>query len=88
MAYTVVLLRQDDGGFTVLLPALPGCITEGDTVEECLANAREAIVGIIQCLRAHGEAVPLDDGAVAFQMDGASEALVYRVTIEEAAAVA
>lgn len=44
--YLVVLkptVYEDEVGYTVNVPALPGCITEGDTVEEALANAREAI---------------------------------------------
>jgi predicted RNase H-like HicB family nuclease len=42
--YVVVLTPEMDGsGYTVVVPALPGCITEGDTVEEALAMARDAI---------------------------------------------
>ena len=41
----VVNLTPDlaEGGYTVTVPALPGCITEGDTLDEAIANAREAI---------------------------------------------
>lgn len=39
----VVLEPSDDGGYTVLVPSLPGCISEGETVEEALSNIREAI---------------------------------------------
>jgi len=39
----VVLEKSDDGGYTVYVPALPGCISEGDTIEEALANIKEAI---------------------------------------------
>lgn len=39
----VILKPADDGGFTAIVPALPGCITEGDTREEALQNIREAI---------------------------------------------
>ena len=41
--YTINLLPQPEGGFTVLVPALPEVVTEGDTREEALANAKEAI---------------------------------------------
>lgn len=44
MNLRVILEPSDDGGYTVLVPALPGCITEGETKEEALRNAREAIV--------------------------------------------
>jgi predicted RNase H-like HicB family nuclease len=39
----VVLEPSDEGGYTVYVPTLPGCISEGDTLEEALANIREAI---------------------------------------------
>ncbi len=43
MQFKVVLEPSDDGGFTIYVPSLPGCISEGDTVEEALVNIREAI---------------------------------------------
>ena len=41
--FKVVLEPSDEGGFTVYVPTLPGCISEGETMEEALANIREAI---------------------------------------------
>jgi antitoxin HicB len=58
--YTVILEPQPEGGYTVTVPALPGCITEGDTVEEALAMAQEAIAGHILALQDIGELVPQD----------------------------
>jgi predicted RNase H-like HicB family nuclease len=43
MKLRVVLEPSDEGGFTAYVPALPGCVSEGDTREEALANIREAI---------------------------------------------
>jgi predicted RNase H-like HicB family nuclease len=43
MRLKVVLELSDQGGFTVIVPALPGCISEGDTREDALCNIREAI---------------------------------------------
>ncbi|CUU10006.1 MAG: type II toxin-antitoxin system HicB family antitoxin [Fimbriimonadales bacterium] len=43
MTFKVVLEPSEDGGYTVYVPALPGCISEGDTIEEALQNIREAI---------------------------------------------
>ena len=43
MTFKVVLESSDEGGYTVYVPALPGCISEGDTREEALANIREAV---------------------------------------------
>jgi predicted RNase H-like HicB family nuclease len=44
MRLKVVLEPSEDGGYTVYVPSLPGCISEGETVEEALANIREAII--------------------------------------------
>ena len=44
MKIKVVLEPSDEGGYTVYAPSLPGCISEGDTKEEALANIKEAIV--------------------------------------------
>ncbi len=43
MNLKVVLEPSEEGGYTILVPSLPGCISEGDTVDEALANIREAI---------------------------------------------
>ena len=43
MKLTVMLEPSEEGGFTVLVPALPGCISEGSTREEALKNIQEAI---------------------------------------------
>jgi predicted RNase H-like HicB family nuclease len=42
--FTVLLIEEPEGGYSVEVPELPGCFTEGDTIREALANAREAIV--------------------------------------------
>ncbi len=43
MKLRVVLEPSDEGGYTAIVPALPGCVSEGDTRDEALANIREAI---------------------------------------------
>ena len=43
MKLTVVLEKQDEGGYTVYIPSLPGCISQGETKEEALKNIKEAI---------------------------------------------
>lgn len=56
--YSIVLTPAEEGGYTVIVPALAGCVTEGDTVEEALTNAREAITLTIDALTAHGDPIP------------------------------
>jgi len=43
MKLKVILEKSEEGGYTVFVPSLPGCISEGDTREEAIANIREAI---------------------------------------------
>jgi predicted RNase H-like HicB family nuclease len=43
MTFKVVLEPSEEGGYTVYVPALPGCVSEGDTIEQALQNIREAI---------------------------------------------
>ena len=57
--YTIVLTpNPGEDTCTVTMPALPGCIAEGRTVDACIERAREAIALHIEGLEAHGEPVP------------------------------
>jgi predicted RNase H-like HicB family nuclease len=62
MGYTVILEQEADGGFVVSVPALPGCVSQGDTREEALANVREAIELYIEDCRESGDPVPTEAG--------------------------
>jgi predicted RNase H-like HicB family nuclease len=59
--YTAVFTPAEEGGFVVTVPALPGCVTEGDTIEEARAMVRDAIEGYVESLREAGEEVPLEE---------------------------
>ena len=57
--YTILIdPDEEDGGFTVTVPALPGVVTQGETVDECMERAREAIALHIEGLLARGLEVP------------------------------
>ena len=58
--FTINLHPQPEGGFTVLVPALPEVVTEGDTREEALANARDAIQLVLEMYKAEGREIPAD----------------------------
>jgi predicted RNase H-like HicB family nuclease len=58
--YKVLLRKEEDGTYTVIVPSLPGCLTFGRTVDEALAMAKEAIEGFIACMIARGEKVPVE----------------------------
>ncbi|MBI4165278.1 MAG: type II toxin-antitoxin system HicB family antitoxin [Acidobacteria bacterium] len=59
--FNIVLRPEPEGGFTALVPALPGCVTYGRTLAEAKRMAGDAIAGYIQSLRKHGEPIPTDD---------------------------
>ena len=59
--YTVILEREGDGGYHAFCPALRGCHTQGDTLEEALNNVREAIEAYLESLRKHGQTMPVED---------------------------
>lgn len=58
MKYRVLIEQDDDGVFVVRAPALPGCVSQGASRDESLANIREAIGGYLESLRAHEESIP------------------------------
>jgi len=59
-SFSIILEPQEEGGFTVLVPALPEVVTEGDAEQEALANTQEAILAIVSYRRDHGIAIPSD----------------------------
>ena len=81
MTYTVVLRPEPEGEFTVLVPALPGCFSRGQTVIDCLRNAEEAITCYIESLQQHGEEVPREGDSVTIATGNLSEALIFRVSV-------
>lgn len=59
--FTIILKPDPErGGFTVLVPALPGYITEGDSREEAISDAKDAITLHLESLIADGEDIPVD----------------------------
>lgn len=58
LKYTVILVPEEDGGYSVEVPALPGCYTQGETREEAIAMAREAIELYLASCKAHNEPIP------------------------------
>jgi antitoxin HicB len=65
--YTVVFEPAEEGGYVVTVPALPGLITEGDTLEEARAMAKDAIRGYLESLMKHGEEIPRETGVATLE---------------------
>lgn len=73
MKLKVILLPEAEGGFSVAVPALPGCYTQGETVQEALSNAREAAEGWLEVA---------NDSASPFDMDGeAAQEIVHEIEL-------
>lgn len=60
LRYRVLLRKEEDGTYTVIVPSLSGCLTFGHTVEEALEMAKEAIEGFVACMIERGEEVPVE----------------------------
>lgn len=58
MKFRVLIEQDEDGVFVVEAPSLPGCITQGNTRQQALENAREAITLYLESLEAHGDPIP------------------------------
>jgi antitoxin HicB len=59
--YRILLRSEPEGGYTVIVPSLPGCVTYGETIEESISMAREAIELYLESLIAHGEEIPTEE---------------------------
>ena len=60
MRYTVLMDKNESGGYTVTVPSLPGCISQGDNWDEALKNIEEAIAGYIETLKILKKPVPVE----------------------------
>jgi len=56
LTYRILMTREPEGGFTVNVPALPGCITFGENIEHAMEMAKEAIELYVETLQADGNA--------------------------------
>ncbi len=59
--YTIILEREADGGFHAYCPALRGCHSQGDSLDEAIDNIREAIAVYLESVKAHGDSIPQED---------------------------
>ncbi|RLL85291.1 type II toxin-antitoxin system HicB family antitoxin [Petrotoga sp. Shatin.DS.tank11.9.2.9.3] len=71
LSYRILLKKEAEGGYTVIVPLLPGCVTYGDTIEEAIKMAKEAIQLYIESLQEHGEEIPTEE-----------ETMEYTLTVE------
>ncbi len=58
--YTVVVEPAEEGGYIASVPALPGCVTQGESLEEAMIMAKDAIEGYLEVLKDRGEDIPTE----------------------------
>ena len=62
--YLIVVHPDDDGGFWTDVPSLPGCGSQGETVDEAVEMTKDAILGYLESLKKHGEELPREEAIV------------------------
>jgi len=66
--YRILLRKEPEGGYTVIVPSLPGCVTYGDTIEEAIKMGKEAIKLYVESLKEHGEEIPTEEGTLEYSI--------------------
>lgn len=67
-SYKLHLHKEEEGGYTVIVPALPGCITYGEDIDDAIAMAKEAIELYIEELTERGEEIPNDNNTLEYSI--------------------
>lgn len=70
--YRIILNPEPEGGYTVIVPSLPGCVTYGESVEHALDMAKEAIEGYITVMKEQGKEIPNDNNSLEYSLTLAS----------------
>ena len=60
LQYTIIIQADEEGGYVAFAPSLPGCITQGETLEEARENIKDAIEGYLSVLKEDGENIPVE----------------------------
>jgi predicted RNase H-like HicB family nuclease len=71
MRYTVILEQEHDGGYVASVPALPGCVSQGDDRDAALRNIREAIELYVEDCRDAGDPVPVESSKEFVEVEAA-----------------
>lgn len=68
ISYRILLKKEPEGGYTVTVPSLTGCVTYGKTIEEAIEMAKEAIELYLESLKSHNEEIPTDEGTLEYTL--------------------
>ena len=68
LRYRILHRREPEGGYTITVPSLRGCVTYGETIDEAITMAREAIELYIEHLQEKGEEIPTEEGLLEYTL--------------------
>jgi antitoxin HicB len=66
--YRILLTQEPEGGYTVNVPALPGCVTYGENIDHAMSMAQEAIELYVATLKAEGDPIPDDNRTLEYSL--------------------
>ena len=66
--YRILLRKEPEGGYTVIVPSLAGCVTYGRDIDDAIKMAKEAIALYLESLKAHGEPIPTEEGTLEYTL--------------------
>jgi predicted RNase H-like HicB family nuclease len=66
--FHIMLRKEPEGGYTAVVPSLPGCVTYGETIDEAIVMAREAVLLSIESLIDNNEPIPSEDGVFEYAL--------------------
>jgi len=68
LSYRVLFRKEPEGGYTVTVPSLPGCVAFGESIDDAIKMAKEAIELYVESLKAHKEEIPTEDGTFEYTL--------------------
>lgn len=79
VSYRILLRKEPEGGYTVIVPSLPGCISYGESVDDAIEHAKEAIEIYIETLKEMGEEIPTERDTLEYTIMVSIDALTSDV---------
>jgi antitoxin HicB len=67
-SYRVLLSKEPEGGYTALVPMLPGCVSYGESIDSAIENVKEAIELYIESLKQHNEPIPTEENTLEYSV--------------------
>lgn len=79
LKYTAIFEPAEEGGYVVSVPAIPGCVTQGDTFEEAVEMIKDALGGCLAVLKEEGQEIPKETEDVVVTKVSIPEPIIYHI---------